>query len=114
MISAHQLVPVMGVTLGLAFGSAATAKNAVSDWHSNMESAVVVTGKKAPNVAFVYFAYADVAMYDAVNSIDGRFQPFAVAAEPTDSPSIAPMTGTSWCALIMFLTPLRKVDDLLE
>lgn len=78
MISAQQVVPVMGMTLGLAFGSAAAATNAVSDWHTNMESAVVVTGKKSPSVALVYFAYADVAMYDAVSSIDGRFQPFAV------------------------------------
>lgn len=77
MNGARQLFPVMGLTLGLAFGSA-SAENAVTDWHTNMESAVVVTGLKSPTVAFVYFAYADVAMYDAVNSIDGRFQPFAV------------------------------------
>jgi len=78
MNGARQLSPVIGLTLGLAVSSASTAGNAVSDWHANMESAVVVTGKKSPTVAFVYFAYADVAMYDAVNSIDGRFQPFAV------------------------------------
>ena len=78
MNAARQFSPILGLTLGLAFGSPSTAMNAVSDWHTNMESAVVVTGKKSPTVAFVYFAYADVAMYDAVNSIDGRFQPFAV------------------------------------
>src|ERR1700719_200675 len=77
MNQARQLLPVVGVTLGLAFGSA-SASNAVTDWHTNMESAVVATGKKSPTDAFVYFAYADVAMYDAVNSIDRRFQPFAV------------------------------------
>lgn len=78
MNAARLLFPVMGWTLGFAFSSASTAQNAVTDWHTHMESAVVVTGKKSPTVAFVYFAYADVAMYDAVNSIDGRFQPFAV------------------------------------
>jgi hypothetical protein len=78
MKGARQLFLATGLTLGLAFGATSTAMNAVTDWHTNMESAVVVTGKKSPTVAFVYFAYADVAMYDAVNSIDGRFQPFAV------------------------------------
>jgi hypothetical protein len=78
MNGARQLFLVMGVTLGLAFGSPARAENAVTDWHTNMESAVVVTGLKSPTVACGYFAYADVAMYDAVNSIDRRFQPFAV------------------------------------
>jgi len=81
MNEARQLLPVIGLILGLAFGSAARAENAVTDWHTNMESAVVVTGKKSPTVAFVYFAYADVAMYDAVNSIDGRYQPFAVRVD---------------------------------
>ncbi|HEX8782933.1 MAG TPA: vanadium-dependent haloperoxidase, partial [Steroidobacteraceae bacterium] len=37
--------------------------------------------------AFVYFAYADVAMFDAVNSIDGRFQPFAVQVSAPRSAS---------------------------
>jgi hypothetical protein len=69
--------------LGLAFGSASTAGNAVSDWHTNMESALVVTAKKGPPGVFVFFAYADVAMYDAVNSIDGRFRPFAVRVPAT-------------------------------
>ena len=108
MISTHQLVPVMGVTLGLAFGSAATAKNAVSDWHTNMESAVVVTGKKAPNVAFVYFAYADVAMYDAVNSIDGRFQPFAVRINaPRDASRDAAASVAAHDVLVHYL-PLQQ------
>jgi len=78
MNRACQLFPAIGSILGLTFASASTAGNAVTDWHTNMESAVVVTGKKSPTVAFVYFAYADVAMFDAVNSIDRRFQPFAV------------------------------------
>ena len=78
MNGARQLSLAIGLTLGLAVSSASKAGNAVTDWHTNMESAVVVAGKKSPTVAFVYFAYADVAMYDAVNSIDRRFQPFAV------------------------------------
>jgi hypothetical protein len=108
MISAHQLVPVMGVTLGLAFGSAATAKNAVSDWHSNMESAVVVTGKKAPNVAFVYFAYADVAMYDAVNSIDGRFQPFAVRVNASRDASKDAAASVAAHDVLVHYLPLQQ------
>ena len=108
MINAQQLVPVMGVTLGLAFGSAATAKNAVSDWHTNMESAVVVMGKKSPSVALVYFAYADVAMYDAVNSIDGRFQPFAVRVNaPRDASKDAAASVAAHDVLVHYL-PLQE------
>lgn len=108
MISAQQLVPIMGVTLGLAFGSAATATNAVSDWHANMESAVVATAKKSPSVAFVYFAYADVAMYDAVNSIDGRFQPFAVRVNAPHGASRDAAASVAAHDVLVHLLPLQQ------
>jgi predicted LPLAT superfamily acyltransferase len=86
MNGSRQLLLVTGSALALALGSASHATNAISDWHTQMESAVVATGKKSPTVAFVYFAYADIAMFDAVNSIDGRFQPFAVRVDaPRDA-----------------------------
>jgi hypothetical protein len=108
MNGARQLSPILGLTLGLAFGSASTAMNAVTDWHTNMESAVVVTGKKSPTVAFVYFAYADVAMYDAVNSIDGRFQPFAVHVDaPRDASKDAAASVAAHDMLVHYL-PLQQ------
>jgi hypothetical protein len=94
--------------LGLAFGSASTAGNAVTDWHTNMESAVVVTGKKAPNVAFVYFAYADVAMYDAVNSIDGRFQPFAVRVNASPDASKDAAASVAAHDVLVHYLPLQQ------
>ena len=108
MSRARQLFPVIGLTLGLAAGSASTAGNAVTDWHTNMESAVVVTGKKSPTVAFVYFAYADVAMYDAVNSIDGRFQPFAVQVQaPRWASKDAAASVAAYDVLVHYL-PLQE------
>ena len=80
MTGARPILAIMGLTLGWAFGSASMAQNAIADWHAITESTVVGTAKKSPTVAFVYFAYVDVAMYDAVNAIDGRFKPFAVDA----------------------------------
>jgi hypothetical protein len=80
MTGAPQILAIMGLALGPAFGSASTAQNAVADWQTITEHTVVSTAKKGPPGAFVYFAYVDVAMYDAVNSIGGRFKPFAVEA----------------------------------
>src|ERR1700675_3402490 len=78
MTGLHQFLAITGLTLGLAFGSASRADDAVADWHTITDHTVVSTAKKSPSVAFVYFAYVDVAMYDAVNSIGGRYKPFAV------------------------------------
>jgi hypothetical protein len=110
MIGARHLFQVTGLTLGLACGSASTAMNAVTEWHTNMESAVVVTGKKSPTVAFVYFAYADVAMYDAVNSIDRRFQPFAVQVHaPRGASKDAAASVAAHDVLVHYL-PLQQTN----
>ncbi len=78
MSGTRQILAITGLTLGLAFSSESPAQNAVANWHAITESTVVGTAKKSPSVAYLYFAYVDVAMYDAVNSIGGRFKPFAV------------------------------------
>jgi hypothetical protein len=107
MNRARQVFPIMGVMLGVAFGSA-SASNAVTDWHANMESAVVATGKKSPTVAFVYFAYADVAMYDAVNSIDRRFQPFAVQVYAPRSASKDAAASVAAHDVLVHYLPLQR------
>jgi hypothetical protein len=73
----YRIIQVTGLILGLALGSESFA-NAVADWHAVMESTVASAGRKNV-VALPYFAYVDVAMYDAVNSIDDRYRPFAVS-----------------------------------
>ena len=71
------------IALGLAavvlFNSQISRADAVSDWDAISLNTIVVTAKKGPPVAPVYFAYTEVAMYDAANSIDHRFTPFAVS-----------------------------------
>jgi len=78
MTGTRQILAITGLALGLAISSASPAQNAVATWQAITESTVVGTAKKSPSVAYLYFAYVDVAMYDAVNSIGGRFKPFAV------------------------------------
>jgi hypothetical protein len=73
-----------------------------------MESAVVVTGKKSPTVAFVYFAYADVAMYDAVNSIDRRFQPFAVHVDASPGASKDAAASVAAHDVLVHYLPLQQ------
>ena len=73
----RRMFRVIGLILGMVLASESFAQNPIADWHAVMESSVASTGRKNV-VALPYFAYVDVAMYDAVNSIDERFQPFAV------------------------------------
>ena len=79
MSTFRRIICIQAVVLGLAVASQCGAQNAVVAWHAIMESTVAGGGRKNA-VALPYYAYVDVAMYDAVNSIGGRFKPFAVKA----------------------------------
>jgi hypothetical protein len=73
----RRIIWFLTVVLGVAIASQSSADNAVVGWHAVMESSVPASGRKNV-VALPYYAYVDVAMYDAVSAIDRRFQPFAV------------------------------------
>jgi hypothetical protein len=87
MYTIRTLLPILGLAVGVVFASTSMAQNAVADWDAITLSTVVATAKKAPPVAPVYFTYVDVAMFDAVNSIDHRFKPFAVQVSASHNAS---------------------------
>jgi hypothetical protein len=101
------LVPLATFALGLAFASISLAQNAITDWHAVMETTVAATGRKNV-VALPYFAYVDVAMYDAVNSIDGRFQPFAVSVHAPPGASKDAAAATAAHDVLVNLFPAQK------
>src|SRR5690242_12409651 len=67
-------VAVLAVTMS-------QAQNVVTDW-TKIAANTVLHGNKGGD-AFLYFAYASIAVYDGTNSIDRRFRPFYFA-ERTD------------------------------
>jgi hypothetical protein len=58
----------------------AKAQDPVSDWNAIAEQAVKTAGH-APPVAALDFAIVHLAIYDAVESIDRRYEPYHVAAQ---------------------------------
>jgi hypothetical protein len=52
------------------------AQNVVTDWNTIASNTIVKVGGKPSGAGAVWFAYAAIASYDAVNAIDRRFQPF--------------------------------------
>jgi hypothetical protein len=53
-------------------------QNVVADWNAIASNTIVTVGGTSPAASFIFFAYVDVAVYDAVNSIEHRNRPFAV------------------------------------
>ena len=54
----------------------ARAQNVVTDWNTIASRTIVQNGGKSPAASAVWFAYASIASYDAVNAIDQKHQPF--------------------------------------
>ena len=61
----------------MACGGAA-AQNVVTDWNAIAVQTSAVNAKVPPGATAVNLAIMHLAMYDAVNSINGRFQSYAV------------------------------------
>src|SRR3712207_8611104 len=59
--------------------SASARADAVTDWNVNAVNALVTTAGQSPTVSTVHLAMVQGAVYDAVNSIDERYEPLVVA-----------------------------------
>src|SRR5437764_14083497 len=63
--------------LGLVLVTAdACAQNVVTAWNATASATIVARGGKPSTASGVWFAYTSIAVYDAVNAIHHRFQPF--------------------------------------
>lgn len=77
----HKRLSLVAPTvLAAAVFSAAASADVITDWNATAEAVLVANGHQGPPG----YAFVHVAMYDAVNAIDGRYSMFAV--KPTTSP----------------------------
>jgi len=52
------------------------AQNVVTDWTAIASQTIIHNAQKPPAAGTIFFAYAAIASYDAVNAIDRRHEPF--------------------------------------
>jgi hypothetical protein len=110
-----RLVLVVAALIALIAPAAARA-DAVTDWNDIASRAIVVTAGQSPHASTPSFAMVQGAVYDAVNAIDGRHQPYLVrpAANPWDSEAAAAATAAYKVLIGLFpgqLTTLKAVYD---
>lgn len=92
-VSAARLVAAAAGLLALVLPASARA-DAVTQWNINASTAIFAEGPTA-HASTLSFAMVQGAVYDAVNGIEGRYQPYLVrpAANPWDSKDAAVATA---------------------
>src|SRR5260370_21520324 len=60
----------------------ASAQNVVVQWNAIASTTIVNNASEASVASGVWFAYVHLAVFDAVNAIDHRFQPYLFTANP--------------------------------
>ena len=85
--------------LGALFASIELkAQNVVTDWTAIASTTIVANGGKPSATSSVWFAYASVAVYDAVNAVHHQFQPFYFAGSAPQGASDEAAAAALRCA----------------
>ncbi|HYR86249.1 MAG TPA: vanadium-dependent haloperoxidase [Terriglobia bacterium] len=69
-------VVLLVVLAALLWNRSASANNVVVDWNNIASTTIVTNGLKPSVTSGVWFAYVQLAVYDAVNAIDRRHKPY--------------------------------------
>jgi hypothetical protein len=75
---------------------ASAGSEMVVTWNANAQTAIIATAGQGPTVALLHLAMVQGAVYDAVNAIEGGYQPYLGApavADPGDSSPAAVATA---------------------
>src|SRR6266700_1820252 len=66
----------LSIAITVLVAAYTSAQNVVSQWNAIASTTIVANGKEVPAASGVWFAYVHLAVFDAVNAIDHRFQPY--------------------------------------
>jgi hypothetical protein len=90
----------------IALSASASARaDTVTDWNVNAVSALVTTAGQSPTVSTVHLAMVHGAVYDAVNSIDERYEPYLVEVRARDWYSKDAAAATAAYRVLLGIVP---------
>jgi hypothetical protein len=80
-------ITFLGAITLLSLAPHANAQNVVTNWNTIASTTIITNGGVGPGASGVWFAYASIAVYDAVNAVHRRkYEPFYYAGNaPSDA-----------------------------
>jgi hypothetical protein len=95
------------MALVLLMAACLSAQNVVVQWNGIASTTIVTNAKEASVASGVWLAYVHLAVYDAVNAIDHRFQPYLFTTKGrTSMPQPSPPVTESWSTTFQRSKPL--------
>ena len=93
----------------IALSASASARaDAVTDWNAHSVNALVTTAGQSPTVSTVHLAMVHGAVYDAVNSIDERYEPYLVEVRARDWYSKDAAAATAAYRVLTSIVPSQQ------
>ncbi len=78
---------VAALAIVLLASTGLQAQNVVIDWNKIASTTIVTNAKEASVTSSVWFAYVQLAVYDAVNAIDHQYRPYVFTTQAPDGAS---------------------------
>jgi hypothetical protein len=76
------LAPSAGIATGIWASSPLGDPGVIPQWNLIAQSTLLGDATKRPQEHFLYLAFMNIAIYDAVVGIDGRYEPYGLHASP--------------------------------
>ncbi len=98
---------VVAGLIALSFSTSARA-DTVTDWNTHAVNALVGTAAQSPTVSTIHLAMVHGAVYDAVTSIDGRYEPYLVRVRSREWYSQDAAAATAAYRVLLALVPAQQ------
>ncbi len=86
----------------------ATPADMVIEWNANAQAAIIGTAGQGPTVAYLHLAMVQGAVYDAVNAIEGGYEPYLGAPPISGSADSSPAAATAAHHVLVALFPAQQ------
>jgi hypothetical protein len=109
------MIATIGVPVTQRVGAVEpTPADAVVEWNNSAQIAIIGTAGQGPTVAYLHLAMVQGAVYDAVNAIEGGYEPYLAAppmADPGDSAPAAVAQAAHDVLVALFPAQAGVLDD---
>jgi PAP2 superfamily len=118
IVSLMAVLGTLAAPVAQQVGAVTTESSAmVVEWNGNAQAAIIGTARQGPTVAYLHLAMVQGAVYDAVNAIEGGYEPYLGSpsgADQSDSAPAAVATAAHRVLLALFPGQQTTLDAQLE